>query len=101
MFINWDIEIFSFYVRCSVVTRLCRGVKLSRIIRDFERIKKAPSIELNGRLYNNRDITDLKYSIARQICMLPFIADLLNPLSSKTEDKEKSLGEFYLSDPDE
>lgn len=97
-----DIEIFSFYVRCSVVTRLSRGVKLSRIIRDFERIKKAPIIELNGRIYNDCDITELKYRIARQICMLPFISDLLNPFSTKTEDKEESIGEFHLcSEPDE
>lgn len=89
-----DIEVYSIYVSSWLPTRLTRGVKLSRIIRDVERFRNAPQIKYNNVIHNNADKNSLQKRVAKCICDIPFVHALLSTF--KEEVEEKVVGEFYL-----
>lgn len=76
-----EIQTYSFYVKSSTVTRLARGVKLSRILRDVDRQKAAMGIKFDRKIFNDGDVSkeDLRYKIAQIVCAIPFIREKLEP----------------------
>ena len=95
-----DIEVYSIYVSSWLPTRLTRGVKLSRIIRDVERFRNAPQIKYNNFIHNNADKNSLQKRVAKCICDIPFVHALLSTFKEDAEDKV--VGECCLcSEPDE
>ena len=75
-----DIEVFSIYVYSEIHIRLTRGVKLPRIIRDVERYNNAPQIKYDMVIYSNKDKNYLQEYVARCICEMPFVKDMLSSI---------------------
>ena len=82
-----DIEVYSIYVSSLLPTRLTRGVKLSRIIRDVERFRNAPHIKYNNFIHNNADKNSLQKRVARCICDIPFGKVMRSSIKEKYEEK--------------
>ena len=76
-----EIEVYSLYIRSSAASRLARGVKLSRIIRDVSRPMLGNSLRYGGYIRNGHEKTmdKLRMEVAMYVCSLPFVQDKLYP----------------------
>ena len=81
-----EITVYSIYVHCAAATRLIRGVKLARILRDEERLKSAADIGFDYRIYNDycTEKDDLCLEVARCVCYMPFVKEHLDPYYLET-----------------
>ena len=81
-----EIQIYSFYIKSSTVTRLARGVKLSRILRDVERLNAVMGIKFDRRIFNNGGMSkeDLRYKVAQYVCTIPFVMEKLSPFGKSS-----------------
>lgn len=83
-----EIQTYSFYVKNSAVTRLARGVKLSRILRDVDRLNAAMGIKFDRKIFNNGGMSkeDLRYKVAQYVCTMPFVMEKLDPFGGKSSN---------------
>ena len=79
-----EIDVYSIYVNSLLPIRLTRGVKLPRIIRDVERFRNAPQIKYDYVIHNNKDKNYLLGNVARCICGIPFVEDILSSIYQET-----------------
>ena len=91
-----DIEVFSVYVNSLLPIRLTRGVKLPRIIRDVERFRNAPQVKYDYVIRNNQDKNSLQEYVARCICNMPFIKDVLGYINQEDDEDGFDQWTFYL-----
>lgn len=75
-----EIDVYSIYVNSDILIRLTRGVKLPRIIRDVERFRNAPQVKYDYVIHNNQDKNSLQEYVARCICDIPFVKDMLSSI---------------------
>lgn len=83
-----DIEVFSIYVYSLIPIRLMRGVKLPRIIRDVERFRNAPQIKYDYLIHNHQDKSSLRGYVAKCVCSIPFVKDVLSSINQKNEEDD-------------
>lgn len=83
-----DIEVFSVYVYSLIPIRLMRGVKLPRIIRDVERFRNAPQIKYDYLIHNNQDKKTLRGYVAKCVCSIPFVKDVLSSINQENEEDD-------------
>lgn len=83
-----DIEVFSVYVYSLIPIRLMRGVKLPRIIRDVERFRNAPQVKYDYLIHNNQDKNTLQGIVAKCVCSIPFIKDILSSIYQENEEDD-------------
>lgn len=81
-----EIGVHSFYVNSDIPIRLTRGVKLPRIIRDVERFRNAPQIKYDYVIQNNQDKNSLQEYVARCICDIPFVKDILSSIYQENDE---------------
>lgn len=83
-----EIQTYSFYIKSSAITRLARGVKLSRILRDADRLDAAMGIKFDRKIFNNGGMSkeDLRYKVAQYVCTMPFVMEKLDPFSKKSSN---------------
>ena len=81
-----DIDVFSIYVYSEIHIRLTRGVKLPRIIRDVERYNNAPQIKYDMVIHSNKDKNYLQEYVARCICDMPFVKDMLSSIYQENDE---------------
>lgn len=81
-----EIDVYSLYIGNSAVSRLARGVKLSRIIRDASRPTLDNSLRYGGYIHNGYEKTmdQLRMEVAAYVCSLPFVQDKLYPSDDGT-----------------
>lgn len=81
-----EIDVYSLYIGSSAVSRLARGVKLSRIIRDASRPTLDNSLRYGGYIHNGYEKTmdQLRMEVAAYVCSLPFVQDKLYPSDDGT-----------------
>lgn len=81
-----EIKVYSIYVYSAAATRLTRGVKLARILRDEERLKSAADIGFDYRIYNDycTEKNNLCLEVARCVCHMPFVKEHLDPYDLET-----------------
>lgn len=83
-----EIQTYSFYVKSSTITRLARGVKLSRILRDVDRLNAVIGIKFDCKIFNDGGMSkeDLRYKVAQHVCFIPFIREKLDPFGEKSSN---------------
>lgn len=91
-----DIEVFSIYVYSLLPIRLERGVKLPRIIRDVERFRNAPQVKYDYVIRNNQDKKSLRWYVAKCVCSIPFVKDVLSSVNQENEEDSFGQWTFYL-----
>lgn len=91
-----DIDVFSIYVNSLLPVRLMRGVKLPRIIRDVERFLNAPQIRYDYLIHNNQDKSYLRGYVAKCICDIPFVKDVLSSINQENEEDSFGQWKVYL-----
>lgn len=83
-----EIDVYSIYVNSLIPIRLMRGVKLPRIIRDVERFRDAPQVKYDYVIHNNQDKNSLQEYVARCICNLPFVNDMLSSIYQENDEDD-------------
>jgi guanylate kinase len=80
-----EITVYSIYVFSPAVTRLTRDVKLSRILRDEERLKLTADNDYDYCIYNDfcMNLKNLCFEVARCVCHMPFVKEHLDPYDPK------------------
>ena len=86
-----EIDVYSIYVNSLLPIRLMRGVKLPRIIRDVERFRNVPQITYDYFIHNNQDKNTLRGYVAKCVCSIPFVKDILSSINQ--ENEEDSFGQ--------
>ena len=87
-----EIDVYSIYVNSLIPIRLERGVKLPRIIRDVERFRNAPQVKYDYDIRNNQDKNSLRGYVAKCVCSIPFVKDILSSINQ--EDDEDFFSEW-------
>ena len=81
-----EIDVYSVYVNSLIPIRLERGVKLPRIIRDVERFRNAPQVKYDFAIHNNKDKNTLQEYVARCICFIPFVKDMISSIYQENDE---------------